>query len=343
MSADPTAYLALPARVKEVQLSGLHPDSVMDAGAVVVVHQLTESATELTFLRFARDVLHRVGCGDSPIDHEKIPVLGLHGEGRRELHIARIAFVSDSNVIVVGLQQLDRLPSAWSTNVPALGTNFVGSIARRVMQPGLVGQGNAAEIAGVLVGEISSGSLRLLDAEIDNSVASVVRSTVREDATYEDRRTGFQVLFEARLRLHRALVLLRMEGIQDPITEQIEASIRSIDAAGTAMAAAANALLSEQFRHADEARGRAQDAAVDRDRELARIGAALLLPALWFGFLGINVLPEKVFGVEVQQWWVAVSTAAVGLLLAGIGWWGAPKLAHTQAAQKRTETQDEDD
>lgn len=76
--------------------------------------------------------------------------------------------------------------------------------------------------------------------------------------------------------------------------------------------------------NATEAETRKREAAAagrsaSRDRFLALWATLLLLPGLWFGFLGTNVLPPTIFGISVPGNNALLITLIGGLALAAIG------------------------
>ncbi|MEJ8282411.1 hypothetical protein [Curtobacterium citreum] len=76
--------------------------------------------------------------------------------------------------------------------------------------------------------------------------------------------------------------------------------------------------------NAREAETRTREAAAaeksaSRDRFLALWGTLLLLPGLWFGFLGTNVLPTTILGVAVPGDLALLVTLIGGVILATIG------------------------
>ncbi|WP_018190596.1 MULTISPECIES: hypothetical protein [unclassified Leifsonia] len=123
--------------------------------------------------------------------------------------------------------------------------------------------------------------------------------------------------------------------MRDDATIDLEAAISSTDAAIAALAGVASIRLSEQIQQANRTRELEDQRAQERDRLLARVGAALLLPSIWFSYLGINLLPTSLWELDLKKWWVAALVAGSGILLAWLGWRAATWMTDRARAKEK--------
>jgi hypothetical protein len=82
---------------------------------------------------------------------------------------------------------------------------------------------------------------------------------------------------------------------------QISQAIQLMDGLNTSALIHQISVLNEEASRSRRAANRDRESAARRDRFVAIGGAVVLLPSLWFSFLGTNVFPEKLLGLSVQS------------------------------------------
>ncbi|WP_345441870.1 hypothetical protein [Microbacterium gilvum] len=255
------------------------------------------------------------------------------GAARDALHVIHV--VDRPQLLFVVVSKVGRLPTPWDPSAPTLAPESIRSMVLR--QARLIDSApDWSRVVEALIAEMAHASALVIDATSDTIVHSLAGVDPEDSAAQrEERGAKFRHAVAARVRLQRTLFLLRHESVRDDATLQLESAISGADATISALAAVASVQLREQIERSNDARSAEAARAQERDRLIARIGAALLLPSVWFSYLGMNLLPNVFRGIPLQTWWAALVVAAVGLLLALTGWMVAGRIAGNLDSKER--------
>ncbi|GAA3035450.1 hypothetical protein [Microbacterium dextranolyticum] len=321
-----SAYVVSGAGVREVAPGAVGADLLQPDGRAIVLRYFPDAPSRKDIDTHVLALELQLQLGSATRKHAEVSTIGLMGSSRNALHVTHV--VSRPELLFVGVAPIGALPSPWDGSTPALGDSSIRSIVLRLVRA-MRDPLDWERVPDAVASALEESSVHVVDAALDAVVQALADAGSRPGA-YEpgDHGAGFLHAIASRARLQRALFLLRQEGVRDTATAQLEAAIASTDAAVAAMASVTNIRLSEQIQQANRNQLAEDERAQARDRLLARIGAALLLPSIWFSYLGMNLLPTAVWGVPLQKWWVAIVVAVLGLVLALVGWRAAAWLTN---------------
>ena len=211
----------------------------------------------------------------------------------------------------MGIQKLADLPTPWPLNSRAMGQRWIISLAIRCMRAAYQA-GNTPAVGVAIAEELVAEVTRVLDEQMDSVVSLVANSALEGGARApSERLASFTYLVEARLRVQRARTAARREGVNASVVAQLDSVIEGLRFRGFG-----SSRCGEHCARRDDCQGRRRRARA-RDRRLTLTATALLLPALLFGFLGINWIPTA----GLQEWWVFFVVLAAGAGLGVVGWW----------------------
>ncbi|MDW4571411.1 hypothetical protein R8Z57_01315 [Microbacterium sp. M3] len=327
------AYVVSGAGLREVAPGALGSDLLQPDSRAIVLRYFPDAPSREDIDAHVLALELQLQLGSATRKHAQVSTIGFMGRSRDALHVAHV--VSRPELLFVGVALIGTLPSPWDSSTPSLGDSSIRStvlrLARAMRDPL-----DWERVPDALASALEESSVHVVDATSD-AVVQALADAGSGPGEYQpgDHGAGFHHAIASRVRLQRALFLLRHEGVRDTATAQLEAAIASTDAAVAALASVTNIRLSEQIQQANRSRLIEDERAQERDRLLARVGAALLLPSIWFSYLGMNLLPTAVWGIPLQKWWVAIVVALLGLVLAWVGWRAAEWLT------KRVRTKEE--
>lgn len=100
---------------------------------------------------------------------------------------------------------------------------------------------------------------------------------------------------------------------------QPQAMIQGLDGLATSLGIRQMAALNAGNRESRRALENAQAEEGEKDRMLVKLATVLLLPTLWFSFLGTNIFPDMILGLYVASLMTTILSAVVALLLSAAG------------------------
>ncbi len=231
---------------------------------------------------------------------------------------------SSDRVCVVTTSNLGALRSGWPPAIAVSTENTINSIVRRHAKVSSL-DGRWRSLPDAIRDEVSA-----LNSMFISSVLDFVQQTARgafggTEMALNSRRRAFEEILDSRSRLHEIATLLQASKMKhQPIYAEVVGGVAACDSVTASLAGIAAVVMQEQISSQAAQDLRRANAAAHRDRSIARLASALLLPGLWLGFLGANVLPERLYGWEIQSESSTLIAAIVALLLAGAGWFGIP-------------------
>lgn len=238
--------------------------------------------------------------------------------GRQQL--AAMSIAVDRRISQVKIHLLAELTSSWDDSVVSTTHETITSTLRRAALSSQIPR-RWEEISETLeldVGRINSVFL----SNVLEGITRITRDSIMENpATELSRREAFEKILDTRSRLQDAVAHLESNELgTTAMATGLRNAIASCDASTASLAAMVAVVMQEQ-NAAQEARELDRERHLaGRDRFVAQLALALLLPSLWFGFLGTNVFPTKLWGFNVQSEISVVIAFAIGVALAPIGW-----------------------
>lgn len=328
-----STYVHALGRLHEVSASSLSARSLLPHESVVVLRYFDETLGRQDLDSHLMALESQLTLGPQVARRWTVSMLGLMGSARDALHVVHV--IERPQLLFVAVAQVGRLPTPWDPSVPSLTPESVRSMVVRHMRS-IESTADWSRIVATLTGEMTHASSLVINATSDSIVRTLADEGPKDPAS-ESREHGvkFQHAVAARVRLQRAMFLLRHEGVLDDATPQLESAISGADATISALAAVTSVQLREQIERSNDARLVEAVQAENRDRLIARIGAALLLPSVWFSYLGMNLLPSSFKGVPLQTWSTSLVVAVVGLLLACLGWLLAGRVAKNLGSKEK--------
>lgn len=157
---------------------------------------------------------------------------------------------------------------------------------------------------------------RARDASMPGRVESIWSSRSSSEVELSIER-----LAEERRNYRSLLLHLDSSSFSDrSLAKAVFNEIAACDAQLNGYAVLSSVHLQRTLANDEALRRQAQEGDLKRDGFIARLAGALVLPSLFFGFLGSNVIPTHIFGFSLQSACAAIVVAFAGILLVLVGW-----------------------
>lgn len=267
-------------------------------------------------------------------DERVVPLLPHAGPTADRLAVVHVKV--RGRAAMVSVQSVGVLMSAWPVSIAQATSDTVLSVVRRNAQQASE-RCDWGAFATAVSDELAGLNALLVSRVLEDVTRTARRAFDETSQTPAVRRKVFEQILDTRSRMHEVIAHLQAAGLKDSaIVSELQNATSACDALTASLAGMAAVVMQEQgaIRAAENnARDRA---ATQRDRDVARLAAALLLPGLWFAFLGANVFPTKLFGWSVQSDAAVIVALTGGALLAIAGWFLIPLIFRRPRSDKRT-------
>jgi hypothetical protein len=193
-------------------------------------------------------------------------------------------------------------------------SDILGLFAR---EAGVAGTSGPAAIARVWH-ELDRSNSILYSSELAS--LSNEHAAPPDNADIEQLRQRISSVQSMRLKyINYMLAISRIDTSSTASNSQPQAVIQALDGMANAMLLYQIDILNRTNKEAQESAGRRQIVVQNRERTLVAIATILLLPTLWFSFLGTNVFPQYLFGLKIQSDLSVLIAALVAGGLSAIG------------------------
>jgi hypothetical protein len=292
-------------------------DSVDDARPLSFDHhQQINSALE--------DVLEQIGQGGL------VQTLAIDPGNLHSVVLPRCVLRSDNDIVLatgmtvpdiatlIDLRPAGKLTDEWPTDRVITDHNTISTLIERAVK-------NGHELSAEPILDYLATEAELLDIDtMREELTDIYRLdyTIGPDA--QPPRTtpeAIRSILALRLRMSDIKNRVAITGSHRNLYEKsLVENIAELDS--LALVSVNNLLYELQIRlnKADEVRQADSDRQESRDRRIAQLVAALVLPALWFSFLATNVVPEKVHGLVLRSAIPLTAALVISVALALAGW-----------------------
>lgn len=223
------------------------------------------------------------------------------------------------NATLIELLPAKQLSCDWPTSQPLSDMRTVCAHVEQFVKT------NEAISASTLLADLAS-EYEHLDAEAMQEEMGMLynlelaASSISVEPLREMPQTVQNVL-RLRLRISELLSLSLKTSIYRPAYQDyLKKNIEELDAIGLLSLSARLYDLHIQLSQAQEIRVEEAAKEAVRDRRLAQLVAAFILPTLWLSFLGANVIPNQLFGINTQTGLTVLIAFSTSILLALVGW-----------------------
>lgn len=268
-------------------------------------------------------VLEQVGDKNSSTHRIVVPFVT---QSQRESHqLAVVSMAMTDRVCLITIQQLAEFSSPWDDSLVSATDETILSVIRRAASAS-GGAGTWPDLAGQIEQDLGQLNSIFLSNVLED-ITQIARASFAEGpADARSRRRAFEQMLDTRSRLHNALTHLESNGLgHTTMAHGLRSAAAGCDASTASLTAMVAVVMQEQAAVQANKELERERSLVERDRFLAKLATALLLPGLWFGFLGTNALPSELWGWKIQSELSVVIVLTVGLGLALLGWLAIPR------------------
>jgi len=221
-------------------------------------------------------------------------------------------------VSLIEVRSAKNLSFGWSSTGEITDPDSIVSLIERYMK----------KRESILVNEIFTHLVEASElADIDGMRAElddIYRSEYPTESSPEPPETMPDVvrrIMEMRLRISEIRNLVASSSVRRTRYEDtLAANVAELDSLGLVAMSGLVYKLQLQVNSARTAQQRDTDRRERRDRRLARLVAAFILPTLWLSYLGVNVLPTNIGATSLQSEVNALIALLVSIALAVSGW-----------------------
>ena len=289
--------------------------------ALLLELSLNVAGTDQGVSRLAT-LVHELDEDAAPADERIVPLLPHAGPTGNRLAVVRIAV--RGRAALVSVQSVGVLLSAWPSSIAQATSETVLSVVRRNAQDASA-RGEWSGIATAVSDELVGLNALLVSRVLDDVTRTARQAFAEPSEVSHHRRDAFEQILDTRSRLHEVIAHLQAEGLHESATvSELQNATAACDALSTSLAGMAAVVMQEQGAIRAAKEQERERVATQRDRALARLAAALLLPGLWFAFLGANVFPDKLLGLSIQSDVAVIASLVGGAALAAVGWFLIP-------------------
>ena len=267
------------------------------------------------------NILDLVGTPRVSIRRTAVPLVAHAGPLRDQISIIVIAMTDRVGQITV--HRLALLTSPWEESLAHTSDETIVSLVRRTAT-----QYPWPKVEGELNREIERLNSILLASVFDEMTRIVRQSFDDSSGGGTARREAFERVLDTRSRLHNTMAHLKSNNLGEGSTvQELHMAISGCDALTTSLAGMTAVIMQEQAELHDAQQRDRDSELLHRDRVLARVAAALLLPGLWLALLGTNILPLSIGSWPIQSWKVVVASVLIAIALGAAAWWSLPVLS----------------
>ncbi|HET6302085.1 hypothetical protein [Microbacterium sp.] len=278
--------------------------------------------------------LNQVGDEDGPVSDQIVPLLPHAGPTGDRVAVMRIA--TRGRVAIVAVQSVGVLATPWPPSVAQATTDTIRSVITRHARE-LVPSTGWGAFVGAVSEEVGSLNALLISRVIEDVTRTARGAFAERTDPKQFRRRAFEQILDTRSRLAEVIAHFQAHGHGSAsVVSELQNATAACDALTASLAGMAAVVMQEQSSLRAAEQERRDRIALQRDRDIARLAAALILPGLWIGFLGANVLPTVVFGLDLQSDTVALVSLCIALALAVVGWFLIPKAFTWYRSDKKT-------
>lgn len=128
-------------------------------------------------------------------------------------------------------------------------------------------------------------------------------------------------LFDARLRIQTQLnLMITTSGDHKRLRRTLRAAVANLDALSTSITNVQMLELEVSLQRDRQLESARAGRSAFLQTRVSNLIGSLALPSLWLAFLGTNLIPPQVLGVDVPSGW-SIAVATIGTLLASAGGW----------------------